>query len=86
MLGIAEIDASILRSFESLGSLPRMTKNQPPSESTSALQVITNPDTIDLEALELLKAFCLDPLSDATGQLIDAFVARRAPRGRLKVI
>ena len=86
MLGVAEIDASILRSFESLGSLPRMTKNQPPSESTSALQVITNPDTIDLEALELLKAFCLDPLSDATGQLIDTFVARRAPRGRLKMI
>lgn len=39
-----------------------MTKNQPPRELPPALQVITNPDTIDLEALELLKAFCLDPL------------------------
>ncbi|MBK6727094.1 MAG: hypothetical protein IPG63_07510 [Xanthomonadales bacterium] len=63
-----------------------MTASNPPSGSIPALRVIDNDDEIDLESLEVLKAFCLDPLSDATGQLIDAHAARRARRGCLTAI
>lgn len=63
----------------------RMNTN--PNDTTKPdLKVIENGDPIDLEALEVLKAFLVDPLSDATGQLIDEHAARRAPRGRLTAV
>ena len=50
------------------------------------LTVVHNDDPIDLEALEVLKAFCLAPLSDETGRPIDEFVGRRQSRAQLRSV
>ena len=64
-----------------------MTKREGPSASGKPiLTVVNNDDPIDLEALEVLKVFCLSPLSDETGRLIDEFASRRQSRAQLRSV
>lgn len=60
------------------------------SASTDAakpgLRLIEGGEAMDAESLAVFETFCRDPLSDRTGALIDALVARRKPRGVVRVV
>lgn len=61
--------------------------NEIPRRGDQALKLVgNNQDEVDQEAIELLKTFCLDPLSAKTGDLIDKFVAKRCRRATLRII
>ena len=62
------------------------TNSDQPRLSQPVLTVARNDDPIDLEALEVLKAFLLSPQSDETGRRIDEFAERRQSRAQLRSV
>ncbi len=56
----------------------------PGSPRPRLVLVPSEADEVDLDALEVIKAFCLDPLSVETGIRIDEFVARRSRKATLR--
>ena len=62
------------------------TNSDQPRLSQPVLTVVRNDDPIDLEALEVLKAFLLSPQSDETGRRIDEFAERRQSRAQLRSV
>ena len=58
----------------------------PTDAAKPGLRLIECGGAMDAESLAVFEAFCRDPLSDRTGALIDALVARRKPRGVVRVV
>ena len=58
----------------------------PTDAAKPGLRLIECGEAMDAESLAVFEAFCRDPLSDRTGALIDALVARRTPRGVVRVV
>ena len=61
-----------------------MTERHDARAFPPTLRVVENDDEVDLDALAVLRAFLLDPLSPETGALIAAHAERRGPRGQLR--
>lgn len=56
------------------------------SRARPAFKVVDNDDPMDMDAVEVLKAFLLDPLPEEVGRKIDALSERRQARGKLRVV
>lgn len=63
-----------------------MTERYDAGAFSPMLRVVENDDHVDLDALDVLRTFLLDPLSAETGALIAAHAARRRPRGNLRAV
>jgi len=56
------------------------------SHARSAFKVVDNDDPIDMDAVEVLKAFLLDPLPEEVGRKIDVLSERRQAREKLRAV
>lgn len=56
------------------------------SRARPAFKVVDNDDPIDMDAVEVLKAFLLDPLPEEVGRKIDVLSERRQAREKLRAV